>query len=721
MQQRQKIGQELREKLFEVYSYENFRNNQEEILISILEGNDMLVLMPSGGGKSLLFQMPCIIDKKIALVVMPLISLIQDQIYQLQNIGIKATDYSNNESLEQILNEEIQIIFVTPEKLFSNQKLMQVLEDLFKMQHMKRVFIDEAHCISQWGSDFRMDFKKLKQLKQIFQGIQMVGLTATAPPKVKYEIIQELKFDFSKFKEYISSFNRPNLFYSVEEYKEEKDYLDQIVQLAKQKYQNQSGIVYCQTKTKCEEISKALNSKGVSCNYYHAGRSPLQRQQIQLDWMVDRVQIVVATIALGMGINKPDTRFVIHVGLSKSIEAYYQESGRAGRDGNFAECKLFYNSKDKQTTKFIISNASNNINPQWTGNNQPEQVQMDSLNQMDNYCLEKKKCRRQIQLNYLGEPATAELCKKMCDNCSQKEELLESEKSYDLTEQLSVIIRDFKSFKYDFHLTEKQLQSTLIGTSIKIKSKYSQDILGRSKMCGLLKFKPAEFVQEFVRQLVSEKFFYTKSIKMGLFMNTYILLNHEKCNNFINNGEKFIFKSSSVKGLSQRLQENQKKAEIAIAAKSLQPANKWNFARKNTSQNSEQSGKGLSQSIVGFGFKKKVGINSNSSSNLNSNSNSTQNSAEKQRENQRENFVQDDADVKSGKRLLQEKEIKISKEPLFQDNNNIVNSLNQKEIQAMQKQQVYLQEQETVLGGGSFLFGKFYFFAEFEEDLQVFA
>ncbi len=393
------------------FGYSEFRQLQEDIILDVLKGNDVLVLMPTGGGKSLCYQYPSLLFKGLTIVISPLISLMKNQVDSLRQNGIPAEYINSSLNYEEItkiksalLQNRVRLLYIAPERL-----AIPTFLSYLKGLKISLFAIDEAHCISEWGHDFRPEYRQLKLIGASFPDVPIIALTATATMKVREDIINQLTL--KDCKKYIASFNRENLVYYV---KPKQDAFWQIVEFLRTK-PRESGIIYCYSRKNVDALTENLKYAGFRALPYHAGLSPDVRSANQEKFIKDDVEILVATIAFGMGIDKPNIRFVIHHDLPKNLEAYYQETGRAGRDGLRSDCVLFYSYGDRQKIEYFINQMTNE---------KERQIAHNKLMDIINFC-ETSACRRKLLLEYFGEDFKEEKCSG-CDNCLMPKEEIEA-------------------------------------------------------------------------------------------------------------------------------------------------------------------------------------------------------------------------------------------------------------------------------------------------------
>jgi ATP-dependent DNA helicase RecQ len=389
--------------LKETFGYDTFRPLQLEVIENVLARRDTLAIMPTGGGKSLCYQIPSLLFDGLTVVVSPLISLMKDQVEQLRAFGVPCVFLNSSlspqeyqENMEYIRNGEVKLLYVAPETLLMPRILL-----LLESVQVDCITIDEAHCISEWGHDFRPEYRQLVAVRQRFPEAVCLALTATATARVRQDIRTTLKFTTTN--EFIASFNRENLYIEVAR---KQDAYQQTIDML-ERYKDQSGIVYCFSRKQVDELSAYLAMRGYSVRPYHAGLEDSERKRNQEAFIRDDAQIIVATIAFGMGINKPNVRFVIHFDLPKSVENYYQEIGRAGRDGLPAHCLLLYSYADVAKINYFIDQKEGS----------EKRVAMQHLEAIVRYAEDEISCRRKPLLNYFGESYTADNCSN-CDNCT---------------------------------------------------------------------------------------------------------------------------------------------------------------------------------------------------------------------------------------------------------------------------------------------------------------
>ena len=481
--------QTLHKNLKDIFGYSSFRGDQEEIIKNLLNGNDSMVIMPTGGGKSMCYQLPALVSDGCAIIVSPLIALMKNQVDVLRG-------YYKNESIAHVLNSSLsktqttqvkedisngltKLLYVAPESLVKTENT-----EFFKNTKVSFYAIDEAHCISEWGHDFRPEYRKIRQIIDTIGEAPVIALTATATPKVRQDIMRNLQINEGKL--YLDSFNRSNLFYEIQP---KKDVVKQIIKYIKDRT-GESGVIYCLSRKKVEEIAEILQINGINALPYHAGLDSKKRAEHQEAFLMDDCAVIVATIAFGMGIDKADIRFVIHHDIPKSLEGYYQETGRAGRDGGKGDLMTFYDYKDiEKLEKFL------------QGKPVAEQ-EVGRLLIMETIAYsETSMCRRKYLLYYFGEEFDADKCNNMCDNCKNPKTKVEG-KSY-IQLLLKAIHGSNERFK------PKEIAKIMIGESNAL---IKQNIRQLEKVFGIGNKKPLNFWHSLIRQAYVKKLL-TKEIE----------------------------------------------------------------------------------------------------------------------------------------------------------------------------------------------------------------
>jgi ATP-dependent DNA helicase RecQ len=408
----------LTELLQENFGFDKFKEPQETIIKNLLAGNDTFVIMPTGGGKSLCYQLPAIISEGCAIIVSPLIALMKNQVDLVRSYSSKddVAHFLNstlNKGQQKIVKDDLtsgktKMLYVAPETLTKEENI-----EFFKDLQISFFAVDEAHCISEWGHDFRPEYRRLREMMEMISpNSPMIALTATATPKVQSDIVKNLGLRNADI--FISSFNRPNLYYEVLPKIKKDQTVKSIVRFISQN-KGKSGIIYTLNRKTTEELAEMLNANGIKAVAYHAGLDSKLRADRQDLFLNEDTQVIVATIAFGMGIDKPDIRFVIHFNIPKSIENYYQETGRAGRDGMEGKCLLYYSHKDVAKLEHLMRDKPLS----------EREVGAQLINETVAYA-ESAVCRRKILLNYFGEEYNVKQCKCMCDNCNSPKELIET-------------------------------------------------------------------------------------------------------------------------------------------------------------------------------------------------------------------------------------------------------------------------------------------------------
>lgn len=464
------------------YGYDSFRSAQAEIIETILSKRDVLAIMPTSAGKSICFQVPALMLDGITIVVSPLISLMYDQVTSLKEMGIQAillnsamTSMEYYQAIEQLQRGEVKLLYVAPER-FEQEGFLEMMQGI----QISMVAVDEAHCISQWGQDFRPSYQNIDTfVAQLPIRPIVAAFTATATPRVRLDIKQQLKLQHPF--EVVTSFDRANLYFGMEE---PRDKMSRLLELIKEK---EPTIVFCNTRKEVEKVCDKLQKKGIAADWYHAGLSPEARSKVQEDFIFDRIDVIVATNAFGMGIDKSNVRKVIHYNMPKDIESYYQEAGRAGRDGEPAECILLYGAKDIIINKFLVKQNQ-------------DKVGMAKLNEMIDYC-RTVCCLRGFMLDYFGQKDIPEDCGH-CTNCLNKVTLT------DVTPQAQMILSCIIRMKERYGMSK--VSEVLRGSKrAEMKALHFDQL----STYGIMKDYSDKALKEFISSLIADRYIETEGLQ----------------------------------------------------------------------------------------------------------------------------------------------------------------------------------------------------------------
>ncbi len=488
----------LQENLLKHFGFEAFKGQQRAIIQSLLDGHDTFAIMPTGGGKSLCYQLPALMLPGTAIVISPLIALMKNQVDNIR--GYSDTDevaHFLNSSLtraqmrkvkQDIVDGKTKLLYVAPETLTKEENI-----EFFRNNNISFVAVDEAHCISEWGHDFRPEYRRIRVMLDAIAGdVPVIALTATATPKVQQDIIKNL--DMQDYNLFIASFNRENLFYEVRPKIKKEQTIRQIIQIIKEEFRGESGIIYVQNRKTAEDLAEVLVVNDIKAAPYHAGLDPKTRSKTQDDFLMEEIDVICATIAFGMGIDKPDVRFVIHYDMPKSIENYYQETGRAGRDGLVGKCIAFYNYNDiLRLEKFLRDKPL------------AEREMSAQLMQEVVAYAETASCRRRFLLHYFGEEFHEDKCGKMCDNCKTPKERVNVQE--EMTHVISAILE----------LKENYLMKTVVDFLRGNETKEMRDFrFNQSDNFGIGEERDENFWTSVIRHAIINNLIYKEVEEFGI-------------------------------------------------------------------------------------------------------------------------------------------------------------------------------------------------------------
>lgn len=488
----------ITEKLHQYFGFDNFKGNQKAIIQSLLDGKDTFVIMPTGGGKSLCYQLPALMMQGTAIVISPLIALMKNQVDSLRSysdedevahfLNSSLTKVQMKKVKEDITDGKTKLLYVAPETLTKEENI-----EFFQNSNISFVAVDEAHCISEWGHDFRPEYRRIRtMLDAIARDVPIIALTATATPKVQVDIVKNLNMEGENT--FISSFNRENLFYEIRPKIKKDQTLKSIIQIIKEEFRGESGIIYVQNRKTAEDIAEMLNVNDIKAGPYHAGLDPKTRSKTQDDFLMEEIDVICATIAFGMGIDKPDVRFVMHYDIPKSIENYYQETGRAGRDGLQGKCVAFYSYGDiLRLEKFLRDKPVSE-----------REMGAQLMQEVVAYA-ETASCRRRFLLHYFGEEYNDDACGKMCDNCRTPKERKE------VQDEMQVAVQSV------LDLNQNYLMKTIIDYIRGVETKEMKDFkFNKKENFGEGKDKDENFWMSIMRHALINNLIYKEIEEFGV-------------------------------------------------------------------------------------------------------------------------------------------------------------------------------------------------------------
>jgi bloom syndrome protein len=563
-------------KLRDVFKLTSFRPNQLEAVNATLSGKDTFVLMPTGGGKSLCYQLPAVVNtgktSGTTIVVSPLISLMQDQVEHLWEKSIPAGMINSKGSSEErkttfnlFVNGMLNLVYLSPEMISASKQAQNAIAKLYREKKLARIVIDEAHCVSSWGHDFRPDYKALSIFKQQYPNIPVMALTATANHQVRMDIIHNLKLAEPIFLK--QSFNRTNLYYEV--LPKGKDFMKDIEKNIKTKYKGQTGIIYCHSKNSCEQTAEKLMNSGIKAAFYHAGMDPDSRLEIQKRWQSGETKVICATIAFGMGIDKPDVRYVIHLTLPRTLEGYYQETGRAGRDGDYSWCTLYFSFRDAILIQNMINKDSELDTP-------GKEKHSTKLRQVTQYCENVTDCRRQQVLRYFNEDFDKRDCHQNCDNCKGGGTVMQERDVTDYAGKFTELVKQIEKDK----VTLIHCQDVFRGSRSSKVCQAGHDQLGQH---GSGKDIDKVDLQRIAFHLISEKILEEFSVMNNAGFATSYIKTGRKAHELLSGRKKIIMRFALTDFTSRSCKTSTVARRSATGATSVQGHDNWDDYRMSSS------------------------------------------------------------------------------------------------------------------------------------------